>query len=86
MSYEFRIQQFQQPEENATEVNTIMKRSFSPSVYIDTIGMVCVFQNNTCPIFTPHGKLITYDGWHTMKHGARYVGEIIFSQYPLNQL
>ncbi|CAF0784527.1 unnamed protein product [Adineta ricciae] len=86
MSYEFRIQQFQQPEENATEVNTIMKQSFSPSVYIDTMGMVCVFKNNTCPIFTPHGKLITYDGWHTMKHGARYVGDIIFSHYPLNQL
>lgn len=85
-SFAYRTQQFQQPEEDAVKINTIMKRSWNNTIFIDVLNMTCTFYNNTCPIFTPHGKLISYDGMHTTKHGARYVGDIIFKRFPLNQL
>jgi hypothetical protein len=85
-SYEYRIQQFQQPEEESVNVNTIMKRTLNQSIFVDVLGMTCTHYNGTCPVFTAHGKLITYDGAHTTKYGAKYVGDIIFKNFPLNQL
>ena len=47
--------------------------------------MLCTGLNQTCPVFTPGGKLITFDGMHVTKFGARYVGDILFKKKPLNQ-
>ena len=85
-SYEYRIQQFQRPEEDAVNVNTIMKQSLNKSIFVDVLSMTCTFYNGTCPVFTPRGKLISFDGWHLLKYGARYVADIIFKKFPLNQL
>ncbi|CAF0792235.1 unnamed protein product [Rotaria sp. Silwood1] len=41
--------------------------------------------NQTCPLFTRDGKLITYDGMDLTKFGAIYVGNIIFNRKPLNK-
>jgi hypothetical protein len=63
-----------------------MKQNFNQSIFVDVLNMTCTYYNGTCPIFTPHGKLITYDGEHVTKYGAKYVGDIIFKNFPLNQL
>jgi len=67
-------------------VNTIMKQSLNKSIFVDVLSMTCTFYNGTCPVFTPRGKLISFDGWHLLKYGARYVADIIFKKFPLNQL
>lgn len=85
-SYEYRVRQFQQPEEDFVEVNTIMKKGLDKSIFVDILSMICVHHNGTCPVFTPYGKIISYDGWHVTRHGALYVGDIIFKNFPLNQL
>ena len=85
-SSEYRIQQFQHPEEDAVKVNTIMKQTLNKSIFVDVLSMTCTFYNGTCPVFTPHGKLISFDGLHLLKYGARYVADIIFKTFPLNQL
>jgi hypothetical protein len=85
-SYEYRTSQLQPPEEDFVNVNSIMKRTLNESIFIDVMSMTCNRENGTCPVFTPDGKLISYDGWHTTKHGATFVGGIIFKKFPLNQL
>jgi hypothetical protein len=48
--------------------------------------MICTYHDNTCSVFTPDGKLITYDGAHLTKYGALYVGSILFKNEPFNKL
>jgi hypothetical protein len=50
------------------------------------LKMICTGPNGTCPLFTPNGKLISYDGTHLTRHGALYIGDIIFNNKPLNKL
>lgn len=83
---EYRLQLWNPPEERYVKVNAILKQAFKPSVYVDVISMTCLGHNGTCLAFTRDGKLITYDGQHVTKYGSRYVGNIIFKQFPLNQL
>ena len=84
-SFTYRVQLFQPPEQDFVHVNALMKQALNESIFVDVMSMTCTFPNGTCPVFTPHGKLISYDGWHVTKHGARYVGDIIFKNYPLDQ-
>ena len=85
-SFAYRTGLFQQPDEEFLYINAIMKQTLHKSIFIDALNMICTYPNMTCPIFTRNGKIITYDGWHLTKHGARYVGNILFKNYPLNQL
>lgn len=85
-SIAYRVQLFQHPEEDFVKLNTFMKQALDASIFVDVMSMTCTFPNGTCPVFTSNGKLISYDGWHVTKHGARYVGEIIFKNFPLDQL
>jgi hypothetical protein len=48
--------------------------------------MICNGFNQACPLFTPSGKLISYDALHLTKYGAIYIGNIIFRNKPLNKL
>ena len=81
-----RLKLWNPPEEDFVKVNAMLMRTLKASVYVDVIGMTCTGHNGTCPAFTRDGKLISYDGWHVTKYGSRYVGNIIFKQFPLNQL
>jgi hypothetical protein len=83
---QLRLQKFQEAEKDFATTNSIMKQTLNASIFVDIMNMTCVFENGTCPVFTAEAKLISYDGWHTTKHGARYVGDIIFKRFPLNQL
>ncbi|UJR11044.1 hypothetical protein I4U23_015228 [Adineta vaga] len=86
-SYEFRVNQYQQPCTYALKRNDLLKKTLDKSIFIDVINMTCSFFNHTCPLFTPEGKLISLDGLHTTQHyGARYLGKIILNRVPLNQL
>ena len=85
-SFAYRVQLFQHPDADFVKVNAFMKQAFDASIFVDVMSMTCTFPNGTCPVFTSNGKLISYDGMHVTKNGARYIGEIIFKNFPLNQL
>jgi len=68
-----------------TKTNQILKNSLSESVFIDQHEMVCGKQE-TCPLFTDKMELISFDGGHLTKEGARYIGQILFQNPILKNL
>jgi hypothetical protein len=85
-STEYRIKQYQYPRKETVQVNNLLEKIIDKSIFINVLKMTCTGLNNTCPVFTRDGKLISYDGAHLTKHGARYVGSIIFKNKPFNKL
>ena len=68
------------------KVNNILEKTIDKSIFVNVMKMICTGFNQTCPLFTPNGKLISYDGAHLTKYGALYIGNIIFKNKPLNKL
>ena len=83
---EYRVKQRQLPERNAVLMNELLEKTIDKSVYVDVLKIVCGGSNQTCPLFTPDGKLISYDGVHLAKYGALYLGNLLFHKRPLSAL
>ena len=83
---EFRVAQYAHPAQSYIDVNNLMIQTLNSSVFVDVMKMICTGHNNTCPLFTEDGKLISYDDNHLTRYGAVHIGKIIFSQKPLNEL
>ena len=81
----FRIKQFHYPDPAIVHINQLLEKTLDPSIYVNIQQMICTGFNQSCPLFTPDGKLISYDGVHLTKDGALYIGNIIFKNKPLNQ-
>jgi len=64
---------------------SIMEDLIDKDVYVDFQNTICQSKNK-CPIFTDEVKLISFDGGHLTKHGAKYVGDILFSKTILKDL
>jgi len=67
------------------QINQTMKQMFPKEVFVDIQQLLCNSEKD-CPVFTPESRLISYDGGHLTKQGARFVGRILFQNPPLNQL
>jgi len=67
------------------EVNQILKNSLGKNTFVDQHEMVCGKQK-TCQIFTDKMELISFDGGHLTKEGARYTGKILFQNPILKNL
>ena len=67
-------------------INERMKDDLQHYHFIDVLGLLCGEGSATCPIFTEDGKLISPDGGHLTKHGARYVGRKVFSLPIFSQI
>ena len=81
-----RIHQRQFPDREALQVNEILEKTIDSSMFVNMQRLICDESNDMCPLFTPDGKLISYDGIHLTRDGARHVGKILFSHSPLNHL
>ncbi|PID45836.1 MAG: hypothetical protein CSB47_06940 [Proteobacteria bacterium] len=66
--------------------NRILKQVLPPQVFVDQYTLICGAGQSTCPVFTPDAELISFDGGHLTKAGARYVGERIFTSPALSSL
>jgi peptidoglycan/LPS O-acetylase OafA/YrhL len=55
-------------------VNRMMKSLLPADRFIDVSSLLCG-EGATCPLFTDDGRLITYDGGHLTREGARFYGE-----------
>jgi hypothetical protein len=82
----YRIKQYQPPTPIAAKINDLLVKTIDKSIFVNMQKMICTGLNGTCPLFTPNGKLISFDGEHFTKHGAVYVGDIMFNDIPLNEL
>ena len=68
------------------DVNTILRnRLGSKALFIDPQKLVCG-EPTTCPVFTNNLQLISYDGRHLTKAGARYIGRILFQKSGLKYM
>ena len=63
------------PEHAAT--NEIMRRLVAPEMFVDTQALVCGAAPD-CPLFAPDGGMISFDGNHLTRAGARYLGTLLF--------
>jgi len=66
--------------------NNALRSSLPAENFVDQYGLICGAGQSTCPVFTPEGKLISFDGGHLTKAGAQFVGEKIFASGALAEL
>ena len=67
------------------ERNEALRKSVSPTNFIDLLEIVCEKKNNSCPIFTPQERMISFDGSHLTQSGAKFIGRLVFRSAPLNK-
>ncbi len=63
------------PDHMAT--NALMEKDVAPAMFVDTHRILCG-AGPSCPLFTPEGALVAFDGNHLTQAGARYVGGLLF--------
>jgi len=70
------------PDQKAIEVNDVLRAVLPADPFIDLQSLICP-DGGECPLFTPDGSILSYDGLHLTQAGARYVGERLFSDARL---
>ncbi len=73
------------PEAHHIEINELMRQTLDEELFVNLHQKLCG-ANNDCPAFTPDLKLISFDGGHLTKDGAKYIGKILFQNTPLSEL
>ena len=67
------------------QINELFNEKLPPSVYVDQFKAFCD-DDYSCPIFTPEGELISFDGAHLSKQGANLIGKNLFEKTILGDL
>lgn len=67
------------------DINKLMSERLDKAIFIDVHKLVCG-TGLTCPVFTDRLKMISLDGGHLSKDGARYLGKILFEKSHLSIL
>jgi len=67
------------------KINNLMKRNLSSAIFVDQQQVLCG-SPNTCPVFTPNLRLISFDGSHFTRDGARWAGQRLFQHSLLRNL
>ena len=66
--------------------NNTLRSRLPAHVFVDQYALICGRGQSKCPVFTPDGELISFDGGHLTKAGAKFVGEKIFTSQALSDL
>lgn len=69
---------------NHRETNDIMRQLLQENGFVDLYALFCD-REYRCPQFTPDGNLLSVDGGHLTRDGARFLGELVFSRTSLAQ-
>jgi len=68
-------------------INQQMKNSLQATQWVDIHALICGGnQRKSCPVFTPEGELMSFDGGHLTKAGAIYIGKRLVTQAALKAL
>jgi len=73
------------PDAVQMKINMLMKNSLDKEVFVDLHNIICASQV-TCPLFTEEPALISFDGGHLTKEGAKYIGQQLFKTTVLSYL
>lgn len=73
------------PKAHHIKVNDIMRQSLSKGTFIDLHEKICG-KSDGCPVFTNDLKLISFDGGHLTKEGAKHIGKVLFQSTALGDL
>jgi hypothetical protein len=65
------------------ERNSRLASAVPPETLIVDIPQLICAGRTLCPVFTPEGRLISFDGMHLTEFGARYLGRMLFAAPPL---
>lgn len=63
------------------DINMFMKGIISPDIFINTQALICG-DDYACPLFNEEAELISYDGSHLTKAGAKLLGRKLLA-HPL---
>ena len=85
MSGEELIQLRNKIDDQQLKIDAMMSDSLTNAVFINHHKLICG-TSEKCPVFTNDFKLISFDGGHLTKDGARYIGKILFKNSPLGSL
>lgn len=72
-------------DEQQMAVNKTLSNQVGTANFVDIHRITCG-EADTCPLFTPDLELISFDGGHLTQAGARYVGNLLFTNAPLAEL
>lgn len=67
------------------KINQTMKQTLPKEVFVNVQNLICKNEKD-CPVFTPQARLISFDGGHLTKPGAKHIGRVLLQNTPLNQL
>lgn len=67
------------------EITATLRRVVPKGSLVDVQALLCK-SDTECPLFTPQARLISFDGGHLTQAGARYMGQVLLQNAPLNQL
>lgn len=73
------------PAEAKTINDGLAQRLGKEAVFVNPHQLLCG-DDASCPLFTDDLKLISYDGRHLTRAGARYVGKVLFQQSALGHM
>lgn len=66
------------PESNILDIQIKCRNLFHNNAdYVDLGAIICGNEYNSCPLSTPNGYLVSYDGFHLTQEGAKYVGGLL---------
>jgi len=68
------------------DMNERMRSKLPEHSFVDQYAMICGKEKTDCPVFTPQGNLISFDGGHLTKAGAVHVGKLIFNTPALKRV
>ena len=69
-----------EPPAKDIETSRLLRETLPKGVFVDTLALLCP---NGCPLFTADGALISHDGYHLTRAGARHIGGVLFATPPL---
>lgn len=81
-----RVKQRSRIDRRFLAVNADMSGWLTPMRFIDQYSLICGVGSRNCPIFTPQGEFITFDGGHLTKAGARYFGRLLLQSSALKEI
>jgi hypothetical protein len=70
----------------ALSINTILKKNLADYVIFANPHQLVCGNAMSCPVFTDTLKLISYDGRHLTKAGARYITKLLFRNTKLGTI
>lgn len=69
-----RINFVQNIDSSVININSEIRENLHSGEFIDSQNLICSTEKYECHLFNSDGQLLTFDGWHLTKAGAKFFG------------